>query len=89
MKSGVQKICNMCSKNDNNKTKGLPFLLQNKRFAISYAISKISFIAITKATACGLKEPLLPHPLHSPVGGRGMGGGGAGSASLKFCIIKT
>jgi hypothetical protein len=23
------------------------------------------FIAITKATACGWKEPLLPHPLHS------------------------
>jgi hypothetical protein len=31
------------------------------------------FIAITKATACGWKEPVLPHPLHSPVGGRGRG----------------
>jgi hypothetical protein len=29
------------------------------------------FIAITKATACGWKEPLLPHPLHSTVGGGG------------------
>jgi hypothetical protein len=29
------------------------------------------FIAITKATACGGKKPLLPHPLLSPVGGRG------------------
>jgi hypothetical protein len=28
------------------------------------------FIAITKATACGLKKPLL---VHSPVGGRGRG----------------
>jgi hypothetical protein len=30
------------------------------------------FIAITKAPACGLKEPLLPQP-HSPVRGRGKG----------------
>jgi hypothetical protein len=29
------------------------------------------FIALTKATACGCKKPLLPHPLHSPVGGKG------------------
>jgi hypothetical protein len=28
-----------------------------------------NFIAITKATACGGKKPLLPHPLYSPVGG--------------------
>jgi hypothetical protein len=34
------------------------------------------FIAITKATACGWKEPLLPHPLHSPVRARGKGKGG-------------
>jgi hypothetical protein len=32
------------------------------------------FIAITKATACGWKEPLLPNPLYSPVRGRGKGG---------------
>jgi hypothetical protein len=31
------------------------------------------FIAIIKATACGQKEPLLPYPLHSPVG-EGEGG---------------
>jgi hypothetical protein len=31
------------------------------------------FIALTKATACGWKEPLLPHPLHSLCGGRGRG----------------
>jgi hypothetical protein len=29
------------------------------------------FIAITVVTTCGCKEPLLPHPLHSPVGGGG------------------
>jgi hypothetical protein len=45
------------------------------------------FIAITKATACGWKEPLLPHPLHSPVRGRGKGG--ASSTTLKICLIKT
>jgi hypothetical protein len=31
------------------------------------------FIAITKAKACGWKEPLLPHPQHSPMGGGGRG----------------
>jgi hypothetical protein len=34
------------------------------------------FIATAKATACGWKEPLLPHPLHTvhnPVGGGGRG----------------
>jgi hypothetical protein len=45
------------------------------------------FIAITKATACGLKEPLLPHPLHSPVRGRGKRG--ASYTALKICLIKT
>jgi hypothetical protein len=43
------------------------------------------FIAITKATASGWKEPLLPQPLHSPVGGRGKGG----PTALKICSIKT
>jgi hypothetical protein len=35
------------------------------------------FIAITKATACGSKQPLLPNPLHSAQPcwrGRGKGG---------------
>jgi hypothetical protein len=32
------------------------------------------FKAITKLTASGWKEPLLPHPLHSTVGGAGEGG---------------
>jgi hypothetical protein len=34
------------------------------------------FIVITKVTACGWKEPLLPHPLHSaqPYWGEGEGG---------------
>jgi hypothetical protein len=45
-----------------------------------------SFIAITKATACGWKEPLLPHPLHSPVSWRGKGD--ASSTALKICVIK-
>jgi hypothetical protein len=45
------------------------------------------FIAITNATACGWKEPLLPRPLHSPVRGRGKGG--ARSTALKICLIKT
>jgi hypothetical protein len=45
------------------------------------------FIAITKATACGWKEPLLPHPLHSSVGGRGEEV--ASFAALKICLIKT
>jgi hypothetical protein len=45
------------------------------------------FIAITKATACGWEDPLLPHPLVSPVGGRGKGS--SGSAVLKFSLIKT
>jgi hypothetical protein len=45
------------------------------------------FIAITKAPACGWKEPLLPHPLHDPVRGRGKGG--ASSTALKICLIKT
>jgi hypothetical protein len=31
------------------------------------------FKTITKATACGWKEPVLPHPLHSTVGWRGRG----------------
>jgi hypothetical protein len=43
------------------------------------------FIAITKATARGWKEPLLPHPLHSPVRGKG----DASSMALKICFIKT
>jgi hypothetical protein len=42
---------------------------------------------ITKATASGWKEPLLPHPLHSPVGGAGEGG--AFSTAFKICLIKT
>jgi hypothetical protein len=45
------------------------------------------FIAITKATACGWKELLLSHPLHSPVRGRGKGG--ASSPALKICLVKT
>jgi hypothetical protein len=42
------------------------------------------FIAITKATACGWKEPLLPHPLHTvqPCEGEWEGGGGASSTDL-------
>jgi hypothetical protein len=46
------------------------------------------FIAITKATACGWKEPLLPLPLHSPVRGRGKGVLNS-STALKICLIKT
>jgi hypothetical protein len=45
------------------------------------------FIVITKAAACGWKDPLLPHPLHSPV--RGKGKGGDSSMALKICLIKT
>jgi hypothetical protein len=45
------------------------------------------FIAIAKATACGWKEPLLPHPRHSHVKGRGKGG--ASSTALKICLLKT
>jgi hypothetical protein len=45
------------------------------------------FIAITKAAASGWKDPLLTHPLHSPVGGRGKGG--ASSRAQKICLIKT
>jgi hypothetical protein len=41
------------------------------------------FIAKTKATACGRKKPLLPHPLHSPEGG-----GGATFTALKIYLIK-
>jgi hypothetical protein len=30
------------------------------------------FKAMTKATSCGWNEPVLPHPLHSPVGWKGI-----------------
>jgi hypothetical protein len=42
------------------------------------------FIAITKATACGFKKQLPPHPLHSPVRVRGKGG--ASSTALKIFL---
>jgi hypothetical protein len=45
------------------------------------------FIAITKAKANGWKYPLLPYPLHSPVGKRGKRG--ANSTALLICLIKT
>jgi hypothetical protein len=43
--------------------------------------------AVTKLTASGWKQPLLTHPLHSTVGGRGEGDDF--SAALKICFIKT
>jgi hypothetical protein len=41
------------------------------------------FKAINKFTALGWKEPVLPNPLHST-----LGGGGCFSAALKICLIK-
>jgi hypothetical protein len=43
-----------------------------------------SFIGITKATACGWKELLIPHPLHSPMGW----GGGTSSTALNKTWVK-
>jgi hypothetical protein len=45
------------------------------------------FIAITKATACGCKKPLLPHPLRTALWGEG--GCYWTSTALKICFIKT
>jgi hypothetical protein len=43
------------------------------------------FKAITNVTA---SEPLLPHPLHSTVGGRGEGAA-VSSAALRIFLVKT
>jgi hypothetical protein len=53
----------------------------NIHIQYSYSI----FIAITQLTASGYRGPLLPHHMHSIVGG-GRGGGGAFSAALKICF---
>jgi hypothetical protein len=71
----------------------IPYILIDHGFA-KRVISKTlpfnpnphCFIAITKATACDWKEPLLPHPLHNPVRGRGKGG--VSSRALNICLIK-
>jgi hypothetical protein len=42
-----------------------------KKCPLNFNPNPHCFIAITKATACGWKEPLLPHPLQGPVRGRG------------------
>jgi hypothetical protein len=59
--------------------------MDKKKFLENLNPNPHGFKTITKATACGWKEPLLPHPWHSTVGrGRGV----ACSAVLKICLIK-
>jgi hypothetical protein len=47
----------------------------------------LSFEAITKLTASGCKEPPLPHPMHSTVGGPGEGG--CFPCRPKICLINA
>jgi hypothetical protein len=63
------------------------YLILNRIVIVFIYPNPHGLIAITKHTASGLKEPLLPHPLHSTVGEGG--GGVVSSTSLKICKINT